>query len=216
MGILVTWKKTLPNAGVQSSGCTSGRRFRGMDRFRRDATPPYPVGPTGATGGVSAVARFHVVLLLFWLALPATVTAQTEADRESVTKVIEQLFSIAGEDQDELAHLPVTWSVAIARFAKGDSREIEIPVQDGETYQVVGGSESYDTDVDICVYGPDGQLVSCDTMEDNFPVVTFTGQTAGTYRAVLTAASVRGGPSYAGMIVLRILVEGADGAGSGR
>ena len=208
MGILVTWNKRLPNADVRSLPCTSGR-CRGMDRFRRDATPTYPASPTWATRGMSAVATL-LVLLLFWLAVPATVTAQTEGDRESVTKVIDRLFSVAGMDQDELARLPGAWGVAIAQFAKVDSREIEIPVKDGERYQVVGASESYDTDVDICVYGPDGQQVSCDTMEDNFPVVTFTGRTAGRYRAVLTAASVRGGPSYAGMIVLRIMDEGAD------
>ena len=202
MCIPVTWEEWLPNAGVRSLRGTSRRRYCEEGVFRRDATLPGSAGSARRTWRMSAVARLPVLLLL-WLALPAAVTAQTEADRESVTKVIEQLFNIAGEDQDGLARIPETWSVAIARFAKGDSREIEIPAKAGETYQVIGGSESDDTDVDICVYGPAGDQIYCDTMQDNYPIVTFGG-TVGTYRAVLTAASVIGGTSYAGMIVLRI------------
>ena len=146
----------------------------------------------------------QLTVLLVSPATPIHLTAQTEADRESVMKVMEDLFNLAEEGQDSLARLPGTWSVAIAQFAKGDSRSIDIPAKVGDWYQVIGGSESYDTDVDICIYSPQGEQIDCDTLEDSYPIVGFIADAEGVYRAVMTAASVEGGLSYAGMIVLRV------------
>ena len=151
-------------------------------------------------------------LLLVCLVTPTDLTAQTEADRASVNKVMERLFNTAGQADDEVARHPGTWSVVIAKFTKGDSRAIEIPAKVGERYHVIGSSESYETDVDICAYDPEGDQLMCDTEEDNFPVVTFSARTEGVYRAVMTAASVEGGKSFAGMVVLRI---GANGEKEG-
>ncbi|MCY4574585.1 MAG: hypothetical protein OXF01_17530 [Gemmatimonadetes bacterium] len=151
-------------------------------------------------------------LLLACLAAPAHLAAQTEADRESVNRVVELLFATAGEYGDEVTRHPDSWSVVIAKFAKGDSREIEIPAKVGEEYSVEGVAESNGTDVDICVYGPDGGPVECDTLDDHVPIVGFTAKTEGTYRAVMTASSIQGGgTSYAGMTVLRPVDDGAEG-----
>ncbi len=140
------------------------------------------------------------VLVLICVTVPMELTAQTKADRESVNRVIELLFNTAGEFGDEIAPLPGVWSVAIARFAKGDSREIVFPATVGEWYSVEGVSEAVGTDVDICVYGPEGDQIDCDTLDDNVPIVSFTAEMDGVYRAVMTAASVEGGGmSYAGM-----------------
>ena len=157
------------------------------------------------------------VLLLISLSWAMELAAQTTADRESVNRVVELLFNTAGDFGDEIAALPGVWSVAIAKFAKGDSREIEFPATVGEWYSVEGVSEAVGTDVDICVYGPGGARIDCDTLEDNVPIVGFMAETEGVYRAVMTAASVEGGgTSYAGMIVLRALAQGAGDEGGGR
>ena len=130
---------------------------------------------------------------------------------------MEWLFLNAGEFGDEVARHPGIWSVVIARFSKGDSREIEIPAKVGESYRVEGGSDSDGTDVDICVYNPEGYQVECDAMEDNIPIVGFVAEAEGVYRAVLTAASVEGGgTSFAGMVVFRVLDDGEDGVRDGK
>lgn len=148
-------------------------------------------------------------LLLICLQVPMVLTAQTTADRESVNRVVELLFSSAGNWGDEVAPLSGAWSVVIASFAKGDSREILIPARVGEEFNVHGTAESSRADVDICVYGPQGDPVACDTLEDSDPIARFTAKAEGTYRAVMTAVSVEGGgTSYAGMIVLRMLDQG--------
>ena len=154
-------------------------------------------------------------LLLVCLALPTHLAAQTPADREAVSRVMESLLVGAGE-YTEIPHSPGTWSVMIARFAKGDSREIAIPAEAGQDYRVIGATESgwTGTDIDICIYGPGGNPVDCDTLEDDYPIVFFTAKTAGTYRAVLTAVSVEGGgTAFAGMVVLREFDEGDESGG---
>ncbi len=160
-------------------------------------------------------------VLLACLALPTHLAAQTPADRESVNRVVETLFNGTGE-YTEIPHIPGTWSLVIARFARGDSREIAIPAKAGQHYQVWGAAEWGDAesvrmDIDICVYGPAGDPVDCDTDEDSVPIVFFTPKTEGTYRAVMTAVSVEGGgTSFAGMVVLRELDEGAERGGAGK
>lgn len=162
------------------------------------------MNPTGASLTQGNRILPPCVLLLICVTVPMELTAQTRADRESVRRVVELLSSTAGQFGDEIAPLSGVWSVAISKFAKGDSREIEIPVTVGERYEVTGVSEAVGTDVDICVYGPGGVRIDCDTLDDNVPIVSFTAETDGVYRAVMTAASVEGwGMSYAGMIVLR-------------
>ena len=156
-------------------------------------------------------------LLLVCLSVPSGLVGQTAADRESVNRVVEALLTFAGGMGDEIPHNPEAWSLAIARFAKGDSREVAISAKAGENYEVNGVAESLGADVDICIYGPAGDPVDCDTLEDSFPIVSFTAKTEGTYRAVMTAVSVEGGgTSFAGMIVLRRLNEGEERGGVGK
>ncbi len=160
------------------------------------------------------------VLLLVCVTVPMGLTAQTTADRASIHSVVDLLFLNADNPElsgDEVARHPGIWSVAIARFAKGDSREIEIPAKVDEWYQVEGASDSDGTDVDICIYGSDSDQIDCDTGEDNFPIESFRAASDGVYRAVLTAASVEGGgTSFAGMVVFRVTDEESSGPGGGR
>ncbi len=151
-------------------------------------------------------------LLLACLLVPSGLVGQTEADRESVNRVVERLLADAGQLGDEIPHSPGAWSLVIARFAEGDSREVRIPARAGEEYLVSGYAESHRADVDICVYDPAGDPVDCDTLMDRYPVAAFTAKTEGAYRAVMTAASVEGGgTSFAGMIVVKVVPDrGAD------
>lgn len=165
----------------------------------------------GARHAVRARLLPLCVLLLVCVTAPMELTAQTKADRESVSRVVELLFRPAGQFGDEIAPLPGVWSVAIAKFAKGDSREIEIPVTVGERYEATGVSEAVGTDVDICVYDPGSVRIDCDTLDDNVPIVSFTAETDGVYRAVQLA--VLAGDA---MAVRRLVAEGADPNGTDR
>jgi hypothetical protein len=68
---------------------------------------------------------------------------------------------------------------------------------------LAGGGDDNSEDLDICVYDQYGNEIECDTLVDNFPLVSFTAASSGTYRAVLTAYSLSGSTSYAGMAIMR-------------
>ena len=202
-----------PGTTTHSEGSAPAARRGSSDETKRANT----VNRIGAFEAARKRTPRICALLLVCLALPAHLAAQTPADRESVSRVVELLFVSAGEFGDEIPHSPGTWSLVVARFAKGDSREIAIPAEAGEDYRVIGATESFRTDIDICIYGPGGNPVDCDTLDDSVPVVSFTAKTEGTYRAVMTAASVvGGGTAFAGMVVLRELDEGAERGGAGK
>ncbi len=60
--------------------------------------------------------------LLVCLPVPSGLVGQTLADRESVARVMDQLIPSDRERVGlELPRHPETWSLVIARFAKGDS-----------------------------------------------------------------------------------------------
>ena len=158
--------------------------------------------------------------LLVCLPVPSGLVGQTLADRESVARVMDQLIPSDRERVGlELPRHPETWSLVIARFAKGDSREVVFPAEASEEYHVIGATDSSwtGTDIDICIYGPEGNPVACDTLEDGYPIVSFTAKMSGTYQVVLTAVSVEGGgTSFAGMVVLRYADEGENAEGAGK
>lgn len=94
----------------------------------------------------------------------------------------------------------------MGRFAKGDEKALEFRARAGGTYSIVGiGLDR--ADVDIRLFGPGGELIGEDVLDDDLPVVVFTAETPGEYRAVMSAAAVSRGGSYAGMVVLRPRAE---------
>ena len=95
------------------------------------------------------------------------------------------------------------WGLVFGWFAEGEDKEIRFNVTAGQSYMIAGGGDEGSEDLDICVYNQFGDEVECDTLTDNFPLVEFTAGSSGTFRAVLTAYSLNGSTSYAGMAILR-------------
>ncbi|WP_420636678.1 hypothetical protein [Candidatus Palauibacter sp.] len=135
------------------------------------------------------------------------VTAQNEenhaAAAERIARVLLGIRAEYGFPDDGGA-----WGLVVGRFAKGDEKALDFSARVGEAYVIVGIGLD-DADVDIRLFGPDGELIKEDVLDDHVPVVSFTAETRGTYRAVMSAAAVSGGSSYGGMAVLRPPVEGS-------
>lgn len=94
------------------------------------------------------------------------------------------------------------WGFVVGHFEKSDEKAIDFRADVGENYVLVGIGLD-EADVDIHLFGPEGALIAEDVLDDNVPVVSFRAESRGTYRAVMSAAAVRGGSSYAGMAILR-------------
>jgi len=95
------------------------------------------------------------------------------------------------------------WGLVFGWFAESEEKEVRFNVTAGQSYMLAGGGDENSADLDICVYDQYGDEIQCDTLADNFPVVQFNAPSSGTYRAVLTAFSLSGATSYAGMAILR-------------
>ena len=159
--------------------------------------------------GVKAL-RGAVLLFASWVG-PEGLTAQNEEGHaEAAERIVRALLSTRegyGFPDDGRA-----WGLVVGRFAKGDEKALEFRAGAGETYSIVGiGLDR--ADVDIRLFGPGGELIGEDDLVDNVPVVIFTAEASGVYRAVMSAAAVGSGGSYAGMAVLRRPAEeGACGS----
>ena len=101
------------------------------------------------------------------------------------------------------------WGVVLGKFTgKAENREFRMQLTAGEQYGVVGTADEGASDVDICVFGPEGREVDCDTLLDKAPVVWFEPESSGLYRIVLTVYVTDGNTAYAGMSMWR---DGPDG-----
>ena len=142
-----------------------------------------------------------VILLLFPSAGVGQVNAEVEAEHAAAVERIARVL-LGGSREYAFPDDGGAWGFVIGRFEKGDEKTVEFGADVGEFYSVRGFGLA-GADVDIRVFDPEGILIREDVLGDNVPVVSFTAESRGTYRAVMSAAAVTGGSSYAGMVVLR-------------
>ena len=95
------------------------------------------------------------------------------------------------------------WGLVFGWFAEGEEKEIVFTTTKGQAYMIAGGGDASSEDLDICVYDAQGAEVRCDVLTDNYPLVEFTAEMSGEYRAVLNAYALKELTSYAGMVILR-------------
>ena len=137
------------------------------------------------------------VVLTFVSALTAR-EASAQDVGEAIIDVLEWL-----DEGYELIPEEGQWGLVFGWFAEGEEKEIRFNVTSGESYLIAGGGDANSDDLDVCVYDQYGDEIECDTLTDNFPLVEFTAESNGTFRAVLNAYSLSGSTSYAGMAILR-------------
>ena len=129
------------------------------------------------------------------------VNAEVEAEHAAAVERIAQVL-LSGSREYAFPDDGGAWGLVVGRFEKGDEKAVEFGADVGEFYSIRGFGLA-GADVDIRVFDPEGILIREDVLEDNVPVVSFTAESRGTYRAVMSAGTVTGGSSYAGMVVLR-------------
>ena len=153
-----------------------------------------------------------VVLLLMPWAGWGELAAQDEEDHAAAVERIAGVL-LSARAEYGFPNDGGAWGLVVGWFAKGDEKAVDFSARVGEAYVIVGIGLD-DADVDIRLFGPDGELIDEDVLDDHFPVVSFTAQIEGTYRAVMSAAAVSSGGSYAGMAVLQPPEDSNEPAGS--
>ncbi len=140
--------------------------------------------------------------LLVVPALLACVAVPTDASAQNVSDAINDVLEWLDQGY-QLIPEQGQWGLVFGWFVESEEKELRFNVTAGQSYMLAGGGDENSEDLDICVYDQFGDEIECDVLTDNFPLVSFTAASTGTFRAVLTAYSLRGSTSYAGMAVLR-------------
>ncbi len=81
------------------------------------------------------------------------------------------------------------------------SVQLTASLEEGQAYCLIGGGDEDCVDLDISVFGPDGEPVASDTLEDPRPVVDFTAPTEGAYTVKLELFNPEV-PSFCAMAIL--------------
>ena len=83
------------------------------------------------------------------------------------------------------------------RLLRGQSQDIEVRLQSGVEYRVLGSCDNECADVDLAIYDSRGRLLDSDLLLDDYPVLNLRADTTNLYRIRVTMASCRIAPCYA-------------------
>ena len=149
----------------------------------------------------TGTAATGLVLVLCPAAGVGQVDAEAEAEHAAaIGRIVNGLLSYRADY--DLPSDGSAWGFVVGRFRKGDEKAVEFNAEVDKRYLLVGvGLDN--ADVDIRLFDSRGILIAEDVLDDAVPVVSFTAESGGTYRAVMSAAGVREGISYAGMAILQ-------------
>lgn len=110
------------------------------------------------------------------LAAPGAAFAQDEYDMQ----VLNQLVAVEGEMNKE------GWVIDrdpyLERLDENEDAELDVPLERGVSYTIVGACDNDCSDVDFYMFDPSGAAVAEDTATDDIPIVSFVAQRSGDYR----------------------------------
>ena len=89
--------------------------------------------------------------------------------------------------------------VFMGRLDDDASESLEIPLDGGTRYRLVGVCDQDCSDVDLTIYGPDGGEVDSDLENDDHPRLTVTPGTNGRYRVKVTMTTCTANPCRYGV-----------------
>lgn len=72
-----------------------------------------------------------------------------------------------------------------------------VPLQQGQTYRVIGGCDNECTDMDFELLDPTGKIIERDTLPDSFPIINVTPTSAGRYTVRFLMKTCTIAPCYA-------------------
>jgi len=85
----------------------------------------------------------------------------------------------------------LTHRVWTGALADGATTTVQIPLQGGREYQIMGVCDTDCSDLDLRLYNPAGTEIDSDLLEDDAPIVSVESARAGTYtvRVLMAACS---------------------------
>ncbi len=146
--------------------------------------------------------------LALLVAAPVAAQSPSEFAIEQARSHGENLFPSSSGWQVEQG--PVTGSLQ-----DGSSETVEIRLQQGERYAIIGGCDADCSDMDLAISDRSGNTLDSDVLLDDYPALELSAGYTGTYPMRVSMPSCSVSPCYYSYIVYRMTSGGGSGGGGG-
>lgn len=127
------------------------------------------------------------------LVLPAPAHAQDPWVRQ-----VRSLISQAGTSFEQQGY-ELTHHIYTGSLNDGGSEMVELSLDVGMEYQIVGACDEDCTDLDFTLYDGNGNEIDSDLLEDDYPIVSVTVSRSGAFRVRVSMAACSAEPCRYGI-----------------
>jgi hypothetical protein len=138
-------------------------------------------------------------ILLLTAALAAALLAPTPASAQDAwVRQVRAQISQAGTDFEQQGY-ELTHHIYTGALADGGSEMVELELDVGMEYQIVGACDEDCTDLDFTLYDGNGNEIDSDLLEDDYPMVSVTVSRSGAFRVRVSMADCSAEPCRYGI-----------------
>jgi hypothetical protein len=138
-------------------------------------------------------------ILLLTAALLAALTLPTPARAQDAwVRQVRQMLSQAGQTLEQRGY-SLTHRIYTGALNDGGSEIVQLELDVGMEYQIMGACDEDCTDLDFTLYDGSGNVIDSDLLDDDFPVVSVTVTHSGVFRVRVSMAACSAEPCRYGI-----------------
>ncbi|HEU4883822.1 MAG TPA: hypothetical protein VFT45_16300 [Longimicrobium sp.] len=139
------------------------------------------------------------ILLLTAAALGAALLVPTGARAQDAwVRQVRMQISQAGTNFEQQGY-ELTHHIYTGSLNDGGSEMVELELDVGMEYQIMGACDEDCTDLDFTLYDGNGNVVDSDLLEDDYPLVSVTVTRSGVFRVRVSMAACSAEPCRYGI-----------------
>jgi hypothetical protein len=127
-------------------------------------------------------------------------TAAAPRQQDEWTQQVRRLLQNYGR-QAESRGYSMTHRIFTGSLDNGESEFVEVNLDIGTLYQIMGACDNDCTDLDLTLYDPAGREIDSDLEVDDYPVVSAEPQRSSTFRVKVTMARCSAEPCRYGIAI---------------
>ncbi|HEX6748993.1 MAG TPA: hypothetical protein VF092_16970 [Longimicrobium sp.] len=125
-------------------------------------------------------------------------TAATPRQQDEWTQQVRRLLQQYGRAVESRGYT-MTHRIFTGSLDNGESEFVEVNLDIGTLYQIMGACDNDCTDLDLTLYDPAGREIDSDLQVDDYPVVSVEPRRSSTYRVKVTMARCSAEPCRYGI-----------------
>ncbi|HEX2203047.1 MAG TPA: hypothetical protein VHG91_07105 [Longimicrobium sp.] len=128
----------------------------------------------------------------------ATLATAAAAPQDPWAEQVRRILTEGGKELENNG-FSLTQRIYTGALDEGATETVELPLEAGTEYYIVGACDQDCTDLDMTLMDASGRQLDIDTQPDDFPIVHVTPARAGTFRAVVSMATCSEAPCRFGV-----------------